>query len=209
LSRNRDRALETQFMWIAQYKVARTFIWLAVLAIPLQGLPVAACGCANSPFKAQPSNRSCCSSDRDARNAPTTRRCCQRRVNPGAANPECCSAARNGSRELARFCSADRVGGTGESGSCCHGVLSSSAHEIDCTCSNDCQCDQHNSPAHPATSPIENSSFKRILVDYSTGTNGGCAAVATAKTQLQLGWRVSDGVSTALDRCITLCRFII
>lgn len=45
LSGTGRRAIGTLIMWITQHIAARTFVWLAAVTIPMQGLPAATCGC--------------------------------------------------------------------------------------------------------------------------------------------------------------------
>jgi len=48
-------------MWTTQNIAARTFVWLATLAIPIQGLPSSACGCTQAPVCASEVIASPCS----------------------------------------------------------------------------------------------------------------------------------------------------
>ncbi len=45
-------------MWITRLITARTFVWLAAMAIPFQGLPSATCGCTTVEHSSETS--SCC-----------------------------------------------------------------------------------------------------------------------------------------------------
>ena len=68
--------------------VARMLVWLAVIALPAQGLPAGSCGCASCKTccEQQPSQNSCCSTRR-TREA----RCCASRGHKSAHS--CCSDA--------------------------------------------------------------------------------------------------------------------
>ncbi len=94
------QATETHFMWITQHIAARTFVWLAAVAIPLQGLPAVACGCDSvvtcsheiettpnccSTVKAE---AGCCSTDK-------TSGCCCSKGDSKAAGNSCCPCGDN------------------------------------------------------------------------------------------------------------------
>ena len=61
-------------MWTTKYIAVRSLIWLAALAVPIQGLPAADCGCASSKKCCQGYEQSagCCCSEVKVREG----RCC-------------------------------------------------------------------------------------------------------------------------------------
>ena len=63
-------------MWTSQHLAIRALIWLAAIAVPLQGVPAESCGCANSKV--------CCRKDTESNCC-----CCRSAAN---AHEECCSA---------------------------------------------------------------------------------------------------------------------
>lgn len=77
-------------MWIIKDITARTLIWLAAIAVPVQGLPAAACSCASGKITCKAAGACCCSADKVRES-----RCCRARRQVGTA-PSCCGSAPRG-----------------------------------------------------------------------------------------------------------------
>lgn len=79
-------------MWITRTLTARTLIWLAAIAVPVQGLWAASCGCSSSKASCQEerSKRCCCSVDKLRAG-----RCCAAR-RQATASHSCCSKSESG-----------------------------------------------------------------------------------------------------------------
>ena len=77
-------------MWITRDIVARTLIWLAAIAVPVQGLPAASCGCASDKTSCKAGDACCCSAEIVRRG-----RCCCTTRQVGTAH-SCCSKAAGG-----------------------------------------------------------------------------------------------------------------
>lgn len=174
-------------MRITQHIAARTFVWLAAVAIPLQGLPAFTCGCdsvATCSHKTE-TVPSCCSTGK------TNSGCCSKNKTTAS----CCSK----DKSSGSCCSSDEAKTTGKGGCLCEGS---------CTCGANCQCGKDSVPAEPTAPPVENSSPKRVVADsaaaasiaaiYQPSSTGRHPNVCTGATAL-----------SALDRCATLCRFTI
>jgi len=162
-------------MWITQQLVARSLVWLATVAIPVQGLSTTTYYGCNSGMV--------CSSSFSAAQAS----CCSQQVagswQPG--NCACCSGNEAGS-------------------SCC----SSDNSTAGCSCGDNCQCGQSNIPAKPAVPPAGNSSPERIFVD-STATASSAVVYLASTTRPPSNGQAGAGILSALDRCVTLCRFTV
>jgi hypothetical protein len=78
-------------MWTSKYLAARVLIWLAAIAVPLQGVPAKSCGCVDS--------KTCCQKD-------TESNCCWCR-SAEKARGWCCSARR---QAAAHACCGDHTG---------------------------------------------------------------------------------------------------
>lgn len=65
-------------MWIIYNIAARTLIWLAVIAIPVQSLPASSCGCSSGGTCCQGEQKpsSCCSAKKNHGKTSVTHSCC-------------------------------------------------------------------------------------------------------------------------------------
>jgi hypothetical protein len=198
-------------MWITQHIAARTFVWLAAMAIPLQGVPSVACGCTSSA--------SCCNEVRQCQG------CCGAGSSSACetASASCCSEQTTVPCRCtgAKICrcgetsSCHQQGGHRQGGSCCSGSIAAnnccSGDEAGagCSCGDNCQCgQQNNAPTEPAAPPVENNSPERILVD-SAEVASAEAAYLPSTTQRHADLCAGVDALSALDRCVNLCRFTI
>ena len=162
-------------MWITQHIAARTFVWLAALTIPVQGMPSVACGCTSGmqcSVEVEQSQGCCCASSPSGTDTTPASCCSQQTVGPcrctGAKVCRCGEASP--CHQQNRTC----CSGKKASNSCCSGDNSTNG----CSCGDNCQCGQNNTPAEPAVPPVDNSSPERILVD-SAAASSAAAGSAT------------------------------
>lgn len=158
-------------MRITKHIAARTLIWLVAIAVPVQGLPAASCGC------------------------PRSISCCQK---TGQSKVCCCSAEQV---RAGRCCCTQRTGKVVQS-SCCKAQCWANSS---CRCGVNCRCGETEPPS-PAALPVENSPTRNSVSDAVSTIS------VTAGYQPQLSRRPNDtsaetGLFTALDRCVSLCRF--
>lgn len=182
-------------MWITQHIVARAFVWLAAMAMPVQGLPSVACGCARVThiIETIESSQDCCSASNqsDAGRCPCTGAkvchcgedsCCKRQEST------CCCK-----NPAAEQC-------------CCSNVSCPCSAEGNCSCGANCQCGKNNTPSVPVAPPVESNSTDRVVAD-----SAAIPSVATihqpSTSRHQLGVYVGADALTSLDRCVILCRF--
>ena len=193
-------------MWITQHIAARTFVWLAALAIPMQGVPSTACGCTSNATcsnEAEQSQNCCCASSPTAFSETASSCCSQEAVGTcrctGAKVCRCgeASACHQQSRTC---CSRNKT-----SNSCC---LSNDS-KTGCSCGDNCQCGKSNTPAEPVAPPVENSSPERNLVDSTAAASFETAYLPSKTTSWHSDLCFGVDVLSALGRCVTLCRFTI
>lgn len=158
-------------MWTFKYIAARTLIWLASIAAPVQVLPAESCGCVD--------RTACCHRHAESKNC-----CCRSAAN---ARGGCCSAQRKSA--VAHACCGDQTG-----------------QKSACNCGLSCQCGK-SKPPQPTAPPVESNSPTEKLV------GDGALAVFIAGVVLpevppqRIAVSIERDTVTALDRCVSLCRF--
>ena len=193
-------------MWITQHIAARTFVWLAAVTIPVQGLPSVACGCTSGITSAVEVEQSkgCCCADSSSVAGTTPASCCSQQT----AGPCRCTGARIcrcGEASPCQQQSSTCCSGSKASNSCCSRGDSTTG----CSCGDNCQCGKSNTPTKPAAPPVENSSPERNLVDSAAGTFSDTVYLPSTTRQHTDLCAGADAALSALDRCVTLCRFTI
>lgn len=188
--------MRTLTMWITQHLAARTLVWLAAVAIPMQSLQSAASGCAclKTCFEAvDRSQGSCCASGQ-----PSPGRCsCTGAMVCRCGETSPCH------RQAHACCSGQRA-----KASCCSGGRCSPTRDGTCPCGANCHCGENNVPEAPATPPVENYSPERIVAASASAVS--CAIVHQLVTTRQhLDVCAAADALSALERCVTLCRFTI
>jgi len=179
-------------MWITHSITTRLFVGLATLAIPFQGLPAAACGCAQAVFQSS------------GMSGPSiTSRLATSRL---AQETDCCSQSSAGQCPCtgASVCRCGEVEPT-----CCSGASATDSGcqcAGGCQCGDNCQCGQDNTPTEPTLPPVEESSPDRIAVN-STSTASFSTVFLPPNVRLHLGRNARAHALTALDSCTRLCRF--
>ena len=190
----------------AQHTFARVLIWLAAIATPLQGLSAPACGCTTDASvaigDAEPAS-SCCSET-----APGVCPCTSAKVchceEKGQAKSSCCSqAADDDARVQQHSCCQPRSSCNGRS--CCCGGLGD-ANGSGCSCGDNCHCCENDSPAQPATPPVEDSQPDRGVAAASLPA-AISEAVTPASQQFSITPAELDASLSGVDRCVSLCRF--
>lgn len=169
-------------MWNLRNITARTLIWLAAIALPVQTLPAASCGCSGSTTscnKAEGTSGCCCSQEKVRQG----RCCCSRKL--AASRGSCCS----GNRQVTT------------TGYCC------SQGESGCTCGVTCRCGTTKQPT-PAAPPVENNSSDSLAYVSHSASPAATADQPKATRRQDDSSSVSDALA-ALDRCVSLCRFVL
>jgi hypothetical protein len=180
-------ALRTLSMWITKHTAARTLIWLAAFAAPVQGLPPAACECT----KVAATN------------------CCDRSpISPGRCPCTGAEVCRCGESSLRHKTSHSRCSEQNAPRGCCH-CCCTNDNAGTCPCGAYCHCGKSDAPKAPATPPTEsNNSFERIVADVTSA--GSFADLSTPDaTQQHLDVHSGTAALSVLDRCVVLCRFTI
>jgi hypothetical protein len=178
-------------MWHRHPTIARLLIWLAAIAFPVQGMPVAMCGCVDGmtcPVSGeQPS--ACCQSY-------STKSCrCTGASICHCGEGSCCrSTVRPGS-------TASQV----NQGSC---KVRGSFDEATCSCGVNCRCGQLPEPTPPATPiPAESQPLKLVQEFMATVCLG---EFDPPQTKLPAPFAsVSHAAHVERTRCVLLCRFTI
>lgn len=183
-------------MWITHHIAARTFVWLAVVTIPVQSLPSVACDCTSGmtcSVEGEQSQGCCCASSCCGIQTPGSCRCTSAKV--------CrCDEASSCHQQSRTCCSGKKA-----TNSCCSDDKSTNG----CSCGDNCQCGENNTPAEPAVPPVDNSSSKRILVESAATDSSATAYLPSATTRQHLDVQAGVDALSTLDRCVTLCRFTI
>lgn len=190
-------------MWIARQITARTFVWLAAVTMPLQGLSSAACGCAGGvpsfgeteQLNAAGQLQNCCDRSRFASRA-TPARCCGETSSPQQNHPAC--GSEHGCSAQGTSCSSSDTSVASGEAECSCGA--------DCQCGMSCQCSRSDAPAEPATPPVTNSSPERTVTDLAAAASFATFYLSSSTRQHADVYAGTDTL-TARDRCATLCRF--
>lgn len=173
-------------MWITKYTAARTMIWLAAFAVPVQGLPPEACACTKA------ATADCC-----ANRQASPRRC------PCTGAEVCrCGESSPCQKSSHSCCSEQKI-----APSCCPDCCCSSGCNGKCACGPNCQCRKNDAPKALETPPTENeNSTERIVADAnSAGLLTDLYIPSTTRQHLRF-YTVAAALG-ALDRCVVLCRF--
>jgi len=194
-------------MRITQSTTTRVFVWLAAVTLPLQSLPLAACGCTGVEQRSAAvsvSEKSVSEVGGLARGPEVV--------------PSCCSQPLAGEYPVANDTvsndTAFHYGETGQSRhSCCSGESSTGAgcncdsnRQGGCQCGDDCQCAKSSAPTEPVIPPAENNSLERVATDSTSVSSFAMAYQPSVSRQL-LDLNARANVLTALDSCVALCRF--
>jgi len=181
-------------MRITQSTTTRAYVWLAAVTMPLQGLPLTACGCTG-----------------------VEQRSVAVSISEVGCGPEvvssCCSQPLAGEYPVVNG-TVSRCGETGQSRhSCCSGEsFTGSGCNCDCSrqggcqCGDDCQCAKNSIPTEPVIPPVESNSLERFATDSTSVASFAMAYQPSLSRQL-LELNASANVLTALDSCVALCRF--
>jgi hypothetical protein len=196
-------------MWMTQQLTARILVWMAAVAIPLQGWPTTGCGCAGGKVSSdQTCQKQHC---RDcSRSAPDNEPgdCCNQQV----AN-RCCSTeakvCRCGETSPCPPHSSPCCSGNRTTGNCCSSsdmTASAGSSGSECQCGSDCRCGNGKVPPEPAAPPAETSSPERMIADSAGAASSG-AIYLPSMTRPRLDLEVGTDALSAHDCCVTLCRF--
>ncbi len=190
----RRRALRTLIMWITQHLAARTLVWLAAVAIPMQGVASARCGCSSVKAcsnKAVQSTGCCCASGQPGRN-----RC------PCTGAKVCRCGETSSCHKQAHACSSGQCA----KASCCSGCCCSPTRDGTCPCGANCHCGKNNAPTAPATPPVERNSPERIVASSVAVTSLAMVSISDSSRQY-LDFCSEGSALAASERCVLLCRF--
>lgn len=183
-------------MYITHHIAARTLIWLAAIAIPMQGVPTVACNCSrvtHSPKEIEPSQGCCSSASQQG-----LCRC------PCTGATVCHCGEDSSCKQQTHSCCSESP----EKKSCCSGGTCPCCAEGNCSCGANCQCGKSSAPTEPVCPPVENNSPERIIAD-STALVSLATIYQPCPTRHYLSVSADSALLTSLDRCITLCRFTI
>lgn len=175
-------------MWMTNTITTRILICLAILTVPLQGLPAAFCNCC---LGCSQSVSNCCSNLDQTRVGETFPCCCT-----GASICHCGEGA-----EFATD-SASRCESQSEVDDCC--IENQAVEPGTCSCGTNCHCGEQSQPVSPLVpSPGEKNPSEK-LVSLSQLT-----VVTTVIDQPPTPGRPRciSAPLVSLDRCVSLCRF--
>lgn len=182
--------------------IARAMVWLAAVAMPLQGLPAAACSCIASSDAVTATNKadeapSCCNE--------STRAC----LCTGASICHCGEESDCSRSNTIPCCSSVTDGHSLQRLSCCQTrscFCGDESRAMSCSCGDNCRCGQSEPPAHPATPPAEDCQSERVLVPSLMPAAIGNEAHILPRTFRFDSAALSASLPT-IDRCVSLCRF--
>lgn len=200
-------------MWTTRHIAARTLIWLAAIALPVQSLPAASCGCASGSSCCQNGELSDCrfqdgdTSKHGCCNTASAKGCCSQSSGgqcrcTGAA---VCRCGKSSSCKKATACCGAKATKT----SCC----STAQHACgesggQCQCGSFCMCNVGGTPKLPPAEPVspERSSSDQLIalltLDVATGD------VLAMPPKRPAASTIGEAIAaTSLDRCIELSRF--
>lgn len=190
-------------MYFVRPLIARTMVWLAAVATPLQGLPTASCGCTAgsdtvvATMKADTAT-SCCK--KSTRACPCT----------GASICRCGEGSRCSQSNARSCCSSANGGHASAQASCCRTCscccCGGDSGGAGCSCGDNCRCSESEPPTNPATPPVEDSQPDRVLVASSmpVALNDALPIVPRAS---RLDIAAMAASLPTVDRCVSLCRF--
>lgn len=175
-------------MWITKFTAARTLIWLAAFAAPVQGLPTVACACTKTATK------DCCAS---------------REISSGRCPCTGADVCRCGESSPCHKSSRSRCSEQSAAPSCCHGCCCAKGSNGTCPCGANCQCGKNDSPEAPATPPTENNNSSERIVADATSAGSFTELYNPEETRRYLDLNTGAASLGALDRCVVLCRFML
>jgi len=193
-------------MWTTRDIAARTLIWLAALAIPVQSLPAASCGCAIGLESGDQADCRC-PEERDA--GPI---CCASQ----ARRPSCCSKKSSGPCRCtgAAVCRCGQDSACRSTSSCYsksdskHGCCCSEKGDGSCQCSLFCTCNVSDSQKLPLAEPLSPDQSSSEQLTASLSADAATGDVVSLPPVRPVASSQSDSiVATSLDRCISLSRF--
>jgi hypothetical protein len=195
-------------VWITRDIVARMLIWLTAIMVPIQAVPAAPCGCASSKtgcHEEGPSDACCCAGGRTAAGK-SRHSCCQRQfAGPcGSTGAKLCRCgeSRRCRKPDERCCAGNAI----EEG--CHAESKSVAFSLaTCTCGLNCQCGT-TSQQSPATPPVQKNPTEKLASNWLT-TYSVATVYRPQTTRRQEDVSSFAGAVAALDRCASLCRFML
>lgn len=165
--------------------VARTLVWLAAVASPVQGLtgPASGCSCGEPRSQRASECNGCCA----AASAGEVSAC------------RCCAARSHGAVSRG----GDHVRAASGSGGCCS---ESSDRQSACQCGVHCQCNGRKHPA-PSIPPAVNDTVDKVAAGYQTSNAVATALLPEAFPQLGSHFDAQAMARAPLDRCALLSRF--
>lgn len=193
-------------MWTTRNIAARTLIWLAALAIPVQAFPGASCGCVSGLERSNQADCRC-SEERDAESTSSPSQ---------ASHPTCCSKKSSGPCRCtgAAVCRCGQDSTCRGTSSCCsksdskHGRCCSEKGDGACQCGPFCTCNVGGSQELPPAEPLspDQSSSEQLTASLSADTATG--DIVPLPPVRPAASSPSDLIAaTSLDRCIALSRF--
>lgn len=198
-------------MWKIKHILGRTLIWLAAIAVPLQGMPSVSCGCQDDgaphgkccPKTADSS--SCCCAARDANQS----RCC-RSSSTGRCRCTGAAVCRCGARSKCHNCHARSCCSRERRPSCCATNGENCCQHSSCTCGPFCNCKA--SPANdlppvapPTSERTPSDQFaSSLLTSVTTGLIPPPPTVALSPVMGD-----DHDAASGLPCCIRLSRFML
>ncbi|MFT5522453.1 MAG: hypothetical protein ACI9G1_000187 [Pirellulaceae bacterium] len=164
-------------MWVFSKIAPHSLVWLLAISVSTQGFPIVSCGCSSSSVCGIDQSAQCCCSTELVRN---DKCCCSSKKSQ---QHSCCSSSKRTQRLAA---------------GCCKGGTT-------CTCGPMCSCGQVNLPV-PTAPPTEEHQTEKVTADSITIS----LLDSTHQPQIAPTNRSAAkaiGILTAMDRCVSLCRF--
>lgn len=186
-------------MSIAQSIAARSLIWLTAVMMPMQVVAQTSCGCvtSESAYQDQGKTAGCCHRANEKEPGKLKHNCCRQL----ALGPSHSTGTKIHRGEVTR-CDHPEVA----TGCRCTAASSAVLGSSQCGCGQSCRCGTKETPK-PATPPTESNDSTQKVVNSTTSVASVVTACPTRSTQYRTS-RSSEAVTvTALDRCISLCRF--
>ena len=172
-------------MWIANNIAARALTWFVALTFLVQGLPVSSCECSSNQSCSQKGEQStgCCCRIRLQTSGKTVLCCCSQ------GQPLSCCATQNSKASSDSICDSRLLSGA------------------ECPCGTNCHCGSNQTPAEPATPMEEENKPTEQVVDDCFSAPSVAPNLQPQSSHRSQASEIQQDVPTALDRCISLCRF--
>ena len=185
----------------ANKHISRLLIYLAVLAVPLQGFPAETCGCVGCHFFGNSLFGNSLFGNSLFGNSVSSRCCCATVRDEGG----CCSNSKSRQQDNSSSC-CGKTKGEKSKGEKSKGGKSKGRKASPCKCGSNCQCGKSHSPPPLATPTTDTYDVEQLIhKNQSTVATTSVPDFPSLTADVASRWQPLP--ATALERCTSLCRF--